>query len=357
VSYTSDMLYPRVYLKSSKRMQAPLSSLIRPAAIAMLCVLLAGLGGCADAPPRSADRAATPPLSAQSVAPGVWYFHGTSGVAAAANRGFTSNAGFVVTSAGVVVFDALGTPALGQEMLDAIAKVTDRPVKLVIVSHYHADHIYGLQVFKAAGATIWARREGLAYLSADTAQQRLAIRRRELAPWVDAHTRLIAADRWVRFGDERSIPFTFGGLHFELIDGGDSHSAGDLMLYVREPGVLFSGDLFFTGRLPYVVDGNTRDWLGALQRMAQIHPGVVVPGHGTASHTVDDDLKMTRSYLQFLRQHMGEAAAQLESFDQAYADTDWSAFSSLPTFADANRRNAYSVFLEMQAESLESPSP
>jgi len=351
------MLYPRVYLKSSKRMQALLPPLIRPAALAILCALLAGLSGCADARLRPADRTSPSPLAAEPVAPGVWYFHGTSGVAAAGNRGFTSNAGFVVTSAGVVVFDALGTPALGQEMLDAIAKVTDRPVKLVIVSHYHADHIYGLQVLRAAGAVIWARTEGQAYLSSDTAQQRLSIRRRELAPWVDTHTQLIAADRWIRFGDERSIPFAFGGMHFELIDGGDSHSPGDLMLYVREPGVLFSGDLFFTGRLPYVVDGNTRDWLGALQRMAQIHPTVVVPGHGAASHTVEDDLKMTRSYLQFLRHHMGEAAAQLESFDEAYANTDWAAFSNLPTFADANRRNAYSVFLEMQAESLESPSP
>ncbi|TJY64836.1 MBL fold metallo-hydrolase [Sinimarinibacterium sp. CAU 1509] len=332
-----------------------MQSLIRPTFAAAAALLVCTLCACALARTPNEIIAQDPELIPQAVAKGAWYFRGTSGVAAADNRGFTSNAGFVVTASGVVVFDALGTPALGSEMIDAIAHVTDLPIKLVIISHYHADHIYGLQAFKAAGATIWARDAGQDYLSSDTARERLTIRRQELAPWVNSDTQLIPADRWIRFGDERSIPFEFGGMHFELIDGGDSHSPSDLMLYAHEPSVLFSGDLFFTGRLPYVVGSNTRNWLGALERMAQIHPRVVVPGHGAASHAVENDLKMTYDYLQFLRQRMGDAAAQLEDFDEAYVKTDWSAFANLPTFADANRRNAYSVFLEMQAELLEAP--
>lgn len=63
----------------------------------------------------------------------------------AENRGHTSNAGFVTTREGVVVFDALGTPTLGQELLDAIRRVTREPVRRVVVSHYHADHFYGQQ--------------------------------------------------------------------------------------------------------------------------------------------------------------------------------------------------------------------
>ena len=89
----------------------------------------------------------------------VYYFHGASGMASVDNKGFMSNSGFVVTDDGVIVFDALGSPALGQAMLTAISKVTPLPVKRVIISHYHADHFYGLQAFKARGIEFVLLRE------------------------------------------------------------------------------------------------------------------------------------------------------------------------------------------------------
>ncbi|MDD3764601.1 MAG: MBL fold metallo-hydrolase [Nevskiales bacterium] len=317
-----------------------------------MAIVLAAVCACTAPLDKGPAQTTDPVIEPTQVAENIWYFHGASGVAAAANEGYTSNAGFVVTHDGVIVFDALGTPALGRAMLRAIASITPLPVKRVIVSHYHADHMYGLQPLKAAGAEIWARAEGQAYLASDIAAERLQQRRSELAPWVDDKTRLLPADRWLSFPESGTIPFDFGGVHFELIDGGDSHSPGDLMLLIRDAGVLFAGDLFFTGRLPYVVDGNTRDWLGALERMARSSPSVVVPGHGSVSYDVATDLDLTRRYLRYLRKTMGAAATELESFDTAYARTDWSAFEMLPTFDQANRRNAYSVFLEMQAESL-----
>ncbi len=291
-------------------------------------------------------------LKPLEVAPQIWYFEGASGMAARENRGFMSNAGFVVTPGGVVVFDALATPPLAEAMLVAIARVTSQPVRRVIVSHYHADHVYGLQVFKQAGAEIWARKEGRQYLSSDLARDRLAQRRRDLSPWVDMDTHLVAADRWLEFPTDQAIVFELGGIPFELLNGGDSHAAGDLMLSVPDRHVLFAGDLFFTGRLPFVVDGNTRQWLGALNRLEHSGARVVIPGHGPASHAVVQDLKVTRAYLEFLRAHMGAAVNELQTFDEAYAAADWSAFSSLPTFENVNRRNALTVYLEMQAEML-----
>lgn len=292
-------------------------------------------------------------LEPAQVADRVWYFQGESGMASRDNRGFMSNAGFVVTDDGVVVFDALATPALASAMLDAISAITPKPVRRVIVSHYHADHVYGLQVFKQAGAEIWARNEGRIYLRSDLAAERLAQRRRDLSPWVDQQTELIPADRWLTFDDGAPESFNLGGLRFELLSGGNSHAPDDLMLWIPAQGVLFAGDLFFTGRLPFVVDGNTRQWLQALGRIDPDQARVVIPGHGPASTNVDQDLQVTRNYLEFLRRQMGEAADALMSFDEAYAATDWSEFETLPTFEQANRRNAYTVFLEMQAELLE----
>ena len=107
------------------------------------------------------------------ISPHVYYFQGTAGMASVANKGFMSNAGFVVTRDGVVVFDALATPALGVAMLKAIKRITPLPVKRVIISHYHADHFYGLQVFKAQGAEVWAHENGRAALNSDLTQERL----------------------------------------------------------------------------------------------------------------------------------------------------------------------------------------
>ena len=315
----------------------------------MQCLVVLGMAVsvvAAEPPP------AALPIEPHALSPTVWYFEGVSGVASQANQGFTSNAGFVVTRDGVVVFDALGTPALAEEMLHAIRAITPQPIRYLILSHYHADHIYGAQVFKDAGAAIWARSEGRLYLASDLARERLVQRRIDLSPWVDDWTRLLPADRWLDFPAEQPVPFELGGMHFELVNGGNSHAPGDLMLRLPEQGMLFAGDLFFTGRLPYVVGGNTREWLAALARIERSGARIVVPGHGPASTDVAQDLKVTRTYLEFLRAAMGPAAENLQDFAQAYAAADWSPFAGLPTFEVANRRNAYSVYLEMQAEAL-----
>lgn len=293
-------------------------------------------------------------LHAQALSARIWYFEGESGMASQQNRGFMSNAGFVLTSEGVVVFDALATPALAEQMLREIRRLTPLPIRRVILSHYHADHFYGLQVFKAAGAEIWARREGQQYLTSEIAQDRLAQRRRDLSPWVDARTRLVAADRWLEVDGDEPLEFQLGDTRFELLSGGAAHSPEDLMLSVPDEGVLFAGDLFFSRRLPFVVDGNTRQWIKALDRIERSGAKIVVPGHGSASHTATHDLQWTRDYLIFLRTRMGAAVDALQSFAEAYAATDWTRFRELPTFEVANRRNAYSVYLEMQAELLRS---
>jgi glyoxylase-like metal-dependent hydrolase (beta-lactamase superfamily II) len=313
-------------------------------------LILLGLGTGAAAADSSSSTLA--PLKAEKVADNVWFFRGVSGQASADNQGYTSNAGFVVTATGVLVFDALGTPALAQAMLKSIAGITRQPVRRVIVSHYHADHVYGLQVFKAAGAQIWARREGQIYLDSDLAQERLTERRTTLAPWVDQHTRLLPADRWLDLVAGQTLDFRMGGTRFRLISAGHAHAPDDLMLLVVKPRVLFAGDLYFNGRLPFVVDGNTRGWLADIDAMQALDARCIVPGHGTMSCEVGDDLRMTADYLRFLRAQMGAAVEQLTQFDEAYAAIDWSRFAPLPTFDAANRRNAFSVYLEMQTEIL-----
>lgn len=291
--------------------------------------------------------AADSTLKATPVTDRVWFVQGAAALGSTANRNFISNAGFVVTDDGVVVIDALGSPALAKELLAEIRRVTPQPVRYVIVTHYHADHIYGLQVFKAVGAKIIAHGEGREYLNSDTAQKRLEASRIELAPWVDAQTKLVPADEWIS-GEEKRL--RVGSFDFLIRHVGPAHTPEDLVVFVPKLGVLFSGDLFFRGRIPFVGQADSRLWIASLERLIDYKPRVVVPGHGPVSTDPLTDLQLTRDYLLFLRQTMGEAAHNLEPFDEAYAKANWSRFNQLPLFGAANRMNAYNTYLLMEQQ-------
>ena len=286
-------------------------------------------------------------MSLRQVAPHTWIVQGATGTAVE-NQGFISNAGFVVTELGVVVIDALGTPSLAVMLMDLIRTVTDQPVRMVITTHYHADHIYGLQVFKEAGATIVAPAGARDYLSSEVAPTLLAARRELLFPWVDEDTYLVPPDELI----DRQKTFTLGGVSFTVIPLGAAHSEGDQAVLVEPDTVLFSGDIIFEGRTPFVGDADTRQWLTALQRMEGMKLAALVPGHGSLAVNPDQAVAQTRAYISKLREVMEQAVDDLEDFDEAYDAADWSEFEHLPAFDAANRRNAYQVYLAIEAEQL-----
>ncbi len=317
--------------------------------MALLTAAMTGLAGShVVAAPIQEFEPVSVPMQVTQVAPHSYYVLGQAGMVSSANAGFNSNADFVVTSDGVVVFDTLGTLGLGKRLAELIAKTTTQPVKRVIVSHYHADHFYGLQALKKPGVDVWAHEVVRDYLATEAPAARLLERKQSLFPWVNDKTRVVVPDRFL--GED--TVFRMGGLTFHVMHSGPAHTPEDLMMMVEEDGVLFVGDLMFTGRIPFVADADVSSWIKAIDRVLKFKPRVVVGGHGPESTNAVADLALTRDYLVYLRDQISAAFDGGLDFDAAYRRIDWSRFLGLPAFDVANRRNAYQAYLNVERESL-----
>jgi glyoxylase-like metal-dependent hydrolase (beta-lactamase superfamily II) len=306
--------------------------------------------------------AITLPLKVDQV-PGkpIWYSTGNPGIPGKDNEGNTSNAGFVVTSGGVVVFDALGTPSLGWALLQQIRKVTDKTIRYVVLSHYHADHIYGLQAFRDhTDATVVAQERASEYRdNEETADEkaglRLDQRRAALSPWVDGNTRVVPPD--ITFKERMTI--SLGDRRLTLLYAGPAHSSSDIMMMVEPDGVLFAGDIVQNSRIPFMNsdDVSTTQWLHVLDEVAKLDPKFIIPGHGRTSTQARQAIAFTRDYIQYVRTTMAAAVQNWTDFDVAYDRADWSKYKDMPAFASNNRGNAYRIYLELEQSQFKADKP
>ena len=299
--------------------------------------------GVIDIPPVDVN------MELKRVSQHVYYVQGVAGIATD-NQGFISNSSVIITNEGIIIIDALGTPSLAKELMRKIREISSLPVKKIFISHYHADHFFGLQGLLSSGAEIIAPAGAQEYLARDGANVRLNERRKSLTPWVNKTTQLIPADRYLTEDSQ----FKFGGLDISVLQFGSAHSDGDLSLFVKQDKVLITGDLLFTGRIPFVGGDNTKQWVSRIDELAKLPAEWIIPGHGAAFNDFSIGSKLTKNYLNLLLKTMTEGVEELLSFDEIYTNTNWSEFENLPAFKSGNRLNAYRVFLDAEKMALES---
>jgi glyoxylase-like metal-dependent hydrolase (beta-lactamase superfamily II) len=276
----------------------------------------------------------------------VYAFIGSPGEISPDNGGNVGNAGFIVAQDGVVVVDTGASYRHGQAMLEAIARVSAKPVTLVINSHAVQEFVFGNAAFAERGIPLLAHVKTVE-LMRERCERCLQNLQQILGPEAMAGTRLVIPQRTV---DSAATALTFLGRALELLHYGWASTPGDLAVLDRTSGVLFAGGLVSDGRVPELRDGNFQGWLQALDQLERLPVTAVVAGHGpvTDSQAID----RTRRYLLDLDQRVRalyrSGASLLEAVDQA----DLPAYREWSMYPVMHRRNVQRRYLQLELEEL-----
>jgi cyclase len=198
-----------------------------------------------------------------------------NGVYAFIQAGGATDAGFIVDRDGVVIIDTLMTASLANHLMDEVRRVTDAPVRHIINTHWHGDHVFGNAVLPS-----------VPIIAHDTCREDL------LSEW-DGHRaflRDLYPALWPEMEPLEATPpdITFetkATLHLatrsvELMFLGRAHTRGDVVAYLPDVGVAFAGDLAFHKYIPNARDGFPADWISAADRLEALGADIIVPGHG-----------------------------------------------------------------------------
>jgi len=299
-----------------------------------------------------AEDPADAPLPVFKIAPDTWMFFGNIAEIDQYNRGWNGNAGFIVTPAGVVVIDSLGTPKLGQRIIATIRSVTDKPIRYLIITHNHPDHSYGAIAFRRLGGVKVIGHAGtLDYLRSEKIETSVAFRR-SFIPEDMAGFAGVEPD--IRVAGERfsAYRFSLGGRDFEVFNVGEHHSYGDLVVYQVDQRIVWISDLAFNQRTTFMGDGNSRqaieaqDWL--LKKFSSAR--LMVPGHGSAQTAPFSMVARTQSYIKRLRKVMRRAIAEDVDLMSAVEQADFSDWRDTRLYELNQRANASFVYRELELE-------
>lgn len=239
----------------------------------------------------------------------------------------SGNAGFVIGDDGVVVVDTFFTPAAADELIAEIAKLTPKPIKFAINTHYHLDHTGGNQEFTARGVPIVAHDHVMEWQTTKNrrflpAPEELQKRRDDaVAKKNDALVRRLDAMKSIVLTNP-TLTLASGTMHLYIgkrevqLFTMPGHTGGDVLAFVPDANVLFTGDLGWSKTLPNLVDATVADWIPTLDKILAEHPNAkFVPGHGQVATAAE--LRDFREYLDDLRTRVKKAIADGLTIEQA----------------------------------------
>ena len=234
------------------------------------------------------------------------------------------NTGIIIGDDAVMVIDTQATPVMAQDVIRRIREVTDKPIKYVVMSHYHAVRVLGASAYMA---------EGGEQIIASRDTYDLVVERGEFdkASEIGRFPRLFQNVEsvpegltWPTMTFEGKMSLWLGKLEVQLIQLGRGHTKGDTVAWIPSEKILFSGDLVEFDATPYAGDAYFKDWPQTLDNVAALQPEKLVPGRGAALTTpeqVQAGLSGTRDFIKDLYQSVQAGAAAGKDLRAVYEET------------------------------------
>ncbi len=284
------------------------------------------------------------PLKVTEIAPGIYVHEGQHAIYTPKNRGDISNCGFIVGEEAVAVIDSCGTFLLGQALRATIKSITDKPIRYVVNTHMHPDHVFGNAAFSEDKPQFIAHHK-LGRGLASRAERYLAVNGQDVGEAHFAGTKVILPTREIK----KTESIDLGGRVVKLLPQPTAHTDNDLVIFDEKTGTLFLGDLLFAHRIP-ALDGSIIGWIKVLKELEKIPAKRVVPGHGPASLGWPDALQPINKYLQTIIDDVRRMIGEGKTMSDAIKEAGWQEKDAWALFELYHMRNVSAAFAELEWE-------
>lgn len=283
-------------------------------------------------------------LDIREIAPGVYAHQAPVTLMDAASRGDIANIGFIVGDDAVAVIDTGGAVSIGRGLLKAIKAITDKPIRYVINTHEHPDHVFGNAAFDFAGVT-FVGHKNLPHALTERGPHYIETLRHDMGDALLKDVRLIVPTLLV----DHEMRLDLGHRLILLQAWPPMHTDCDLTILDETTSTLFAGDLLFLQHVP-VIDGSVIGWLKSMDALSHIPARRVVPGHGPIGVDWPQALEAEKTYFLKLTQDLRGLINKGADINTAAHEAGQSEAGKWQLFSAYNPRNATTAYAELEWE-------